>query len=248
MTWLEGRGLSKAYGQTQAVRQVDISVRRGVIVGLVGPNGAGKSTVFKLLAGLEVPDSGSVRFRGEDITRLPLYRRARMGIAYLPQHPCVLPRLTVAENIQIAVRAGPGRPSVEALLEEAGLESMHDRPAGHLSGGERRRLEMVRALAMGPSLLILDEPFSGVDPAQVSDLQVRIRAISLTGVGVLLTDHAAHAALSICDEVSLLDEGIVQVSGTSRAVASDPIARDRYLGHDFCLETHLQNGVVAYNE
>jgi len=235
MTALEGRGLSRSYGDVEAIRDIHLSVSPGRVVGLIGPNGAGKSTVFRLLAGLERPDSGSVWLGERDITTWPLHRRARAGVAYLAQHPTVLPRLTVRQNLQVAHDVLPGRLGVDQMLAEAGLTALADRRAGRLSGGERRRLEIARVRAIRPSFLLLDEPFSGVDPAHVADLQSRIRAIARTDVGVLLTDHAARAALSICDEVTLLYGGIVEVSGTSQEVAADPIARDRYLGHDFCL-------------
>jgi lipopolysaccharide export system ATP-binding protein len=245
---LQGRGLSQRYGGVDVLRGVNIGVSAGQIVGLIGPNGAGKSTAFRLLAGTEVPVAGSVWLRNKDITSWPLHRRARAGIAYLPQHPSVLPRLTVAENLAIAVEANPGGSSVAEYLADAGLQDLHDRIAGRLSGGERRRLEIARARAIRPAILLLDEPFSGVDPGHVSDLQARIRAMADEGTGVLLTDHAVRAALSICDHVYLLDAGIVVVSGPSSEVASDTVARERYLGHDFCLETRLHDGVVAYNE
>ncbi len=245
---LEGRGLGKRYGVVEALRGVDIQVGPGQVVGLIGPNGAGKSTAFRLLAGTEAPDSGTVWLRGDDVTLWPLHRRARGGIAYLPQHPSVLPRLTALQNLQIAEDANPGGPRAMELLADAGLSDLAGRRAGHLSGGERRRLEIARARAIRPAVMLLDEPFSGVDPAHVTDLSVGIRAMADEGLGVLLTDHAARAALRVCDWVYLLDSGIITLSGTSSDISASSVARDRYLGHDFCGETRLQKRVVAYNE
>ena len=247
MILLEGRALAKRYGSVQALAGVDISVSAGQIVGLIGPNGAGKSTAFRLLAGTEVPDAGSVWLQGSDVTRWPLHRRARAGVAYLAQQPSVLPRLTVRQNLLIAIEASSSGCLVDQILADSDLSELQGRLAGQLSGGERRLLEIARARAIKPAILLFDEPFSGVDPAHVTDLQARIRAMADEGIGVLLTDHAARAALAICDSVYLLDCGVVQVSGTSTAVAADKNARARYLGHDFCLDWRLQDRGVAYN-
>ena len=236
-SFLVGRGLVRRYGSVTAVGGVDLDVGAGEVVGLLGPNGAGKSTAFRLLAGLEQPDAGTVRLGGQDVTGWPLHRRARNGLGYLPQHPSVLPRVSAVENVRIALRAVGGRLSdARRLLEEAGLGDRADNPAGSLSGGERRRLEVVRCLALKPTVVLMDEPFAGVDPAHVRALQDQIRGLAVAGIGVLLTDHAVREALGTCDRATLIDGGVVQVSGTPQVVARDPVALERYLGHDFCLE------------
>ena len=234
--WLEASGLARRYGNVAAVGGVDLEVAPGEVVGLLGPNGAGKSTTFRLLAGLERPDAGWVRLGGTDVTRWPLHRRARAGLGYLPQHPSVLPRLTAGENVALALRGGERIERARKLLREAGLGDLVDRRAGSLSGGERRRTEVVRCLGLGPKVMLLDEPFAGVDPAHVRGLQEMIRGLAGEGVGVLLTDHAVHAALRTCDRAYLLDSGVVRVAGSPATVANDPFARERYLGEDFRLD------------
>ncbi|MBW2253682.1 MAG: ATP-binding cassette domain-containing protein [Deltaproteobacteria bacterium] len=231
---LEARGLSRRYGRVWALDQLGLAVARGEIVGLLGPNGAGKSTAFRLLAGLEAPDRGGVYLDGVDVTRWPLHRRANAGLAYLPQHPSVLPRLTAAENVGIALGARGRDPSgARRLLEGAGLETVADRASGRLSGGERRRVEIVRCLALQPRVLLLDEPFAGVDPIHVEALQGQIRAAAASGCAVLLTDHAVREALRACDRATLLDEGVVQMAGTPAEIVGERTARARYLGESF---------------
>ncbi len=231
---LDARGLVRRYGGVVPVGGVDLDVAQGEVVGVVGPNGAGKSTLFRLLAGLEAPDAGSVRLAGVDVTRWPLHRRARAGLAYLPQGPSVVPGLTAAQNLAVALDA-VGAPRGEGVerLAAAGLSSVADRPAERLSGGERRRLEIARALALRPRVLLLDEPFAGVDPVAVAELVLWVRAIAADGVAVLLTDHAVAAALRTCDRVVLLDAGAVVFRGTPSEMVEDPLARERYLGVGF---------------
>jgi lipopolysaccharide export system ATP-binding protein len=234
---LIGKGLCKSYGSVVAVRQVDVTVQAGEVVGLLGPNGAGKTTTFRLLAGLDSVDAGQVLLGDLVVTSWPLHRRARGGMGYLSQGPSVFPRLSARQNLEIACRAAR-RPVGDAqkMLEEAGLELIANRLARDLSGGERRRLEVVRCLTLRPRVVLMDEPFSGVDPIHVSAIQKRIRSLKHNGTAVLITDHAVQDTLRICDRAYVLDRGDVMVSGTPQEVASDSWARDRYFGHDFCLE------------
>jgi lipopolysaccharide export system ATP-binding protein len=233
---LEVRGLSRRYGSVWALDGLDLAVASGEVVGLLGPNGAGKSTAFRLLAGLDAPDRGVVILSGVDITRWPLHRRANAGLAYLPQHPSVLPRLTAAENVGIALAAGGRDPSdALQLLEGAGLAAVAHRSCGRLSGGERRRVEIARCLALAPQVLLLDEPFAGVDPIHVQVLQGQIRAAAAKGCAVLLTDHAVREALRACDRATLLDQGVARMAGTPDEIVGEGTARARYLGESFDL-------------
>lgn len=229
---LIGMGLRKCFGSVVAVDDVHIVVRPGEVVGLLGPNGAGKSTTFQLLAGRLRPDGGRVVLCGEDVTSWTLARRARSGLGYLPQHASVLPRMSVLQNVRIAA-ASPA--AAREQLDAVGLVHLETRTAGTLSGGERRRLEIARCLALQPQVLLLDEPYAGLDPANVGDLRERIRGLAARGIGVLLTDHAVRDALRTCDQATIIDGGIVQVSGTPSEVASSERVRARYLGHDFCV-------------
>lgn len=233
---LVATGLVRIYRGRRVVDGVDLQVEPGEIVGLLGPNGAGKTTCFRMITGLERPDLGQVQLDDQDLGRLPLWRRVRLGLGYLPQESSVFRKLSARQNLAVALEGQPDGPSAEELLAEAGLSQVADSPAGTLSGGERRRLEIARCLALRPRVVLLDEPFAGVDPVAVADLQVRIRALARQGIGVLLTDHAVREALLICDRALLLDAGRVLVSGSPSEVATDAFARARYLGHDFVLE------------
>ncbi len=226
---LTAERLVRNYGGA-GVGGVDLAVHRGEVLGVLGPNGAGKSTLFRLLAGAEAPDSGRVTLGGVDVTGWPLHRRARAGLAWLPQGSSVLPRLTVRDNLGIALSAVGRVGELDERLAAADLASLSERRAGDLSGGERRRLELARALALSPQVVLLDEPFAGVDPRHVADLSRRIGALAAEGLAVILTDHAVREALAVCHRAILLDGGVVQVAGTASAVASDPRARARYLG------------------
>jgi lipopolysaccharide export system ATP-binding protein len=231
---LEAQGLHKRFGARTVVRAVDVAVGEGEVVGLLGPNGAGKTTVFRMLAGLLAPDAGTVRLAGQDVTDLPLHRRAQRGLGYLPQRPTVFRGLSVVANIELVLEArGRPRSLATELLDEAGLTHLADAAAERLSGGERRRLEMARCLAGEHRVLLLDEPFAGVDPVAVQDLQERVARLARGGLGILLTDHAVREAMQICQRVLILDGGELQCAGTPQEVAQHPRVRARYLGEDF---------------
>ena len=231
---LVARGLDKTLAGRRVVGGVDLEVAPGRVVGLLGPNGAGKTTCFKMIAGLLRPDAGTVTLDGVDLGTLPLHRRVQRGLGYLPQEPSVFQALTARENVGAALEA-KGRSAAEAMshLEAMGLAALADAPAGKLSGGERRRLEIARCLALSPTVLLLDEPFAGVDPIGVQDLQERVRGLAMGGLGILLTDHAVREALGICDEAIILDAGTAMARGTPAEVAADATVRARYLGDRF---------------
>ncbi len=233
---LQASGLTLTRGGRRIVDGVDLSVRPGEIVGLLGPNGAGKTSCFRMLTGIWQPDGGQIALDGQLLTGLPLWRRVRRGLGYLPQEPSVLRHLTVRKNLCVPLEArGAPVSDADALLSTLSLEGLADARAGTLSGGERRRLEIGRCLAAAPRILLLDEPFSGVDPVSVADLQDRIRRLASSGIGVLITDHAVHEALALCDRALILDGGRVMVQGSPAEVAADPHARARYLGVGFIL-------------
>jgi lipopolysaccharide export system ATP-binding protein len=230
-------GLRHAYSGRQVLHGLDIRVLPGEIVGILGPNGAGKSTCFRAIAGLIRPIAGTVRLGGVCLDRLPLWRRVRAGLGYLAQEPAIFRSLSTRDNLRVAVEGVGGNPLiVDALLDKAGLLPLAEASAGTLSGGERRRLELARTLATGPRVLLLDEPFAGVDPLGVADLKARILALAGAGLGVLLTDHAVHDALPLCTWAILIESGEVLVQGTPSELAQDPLARARYLGPAFRLQ------------
>jgi len=238
---LRASALTKSYGRRVVVREVDLSIRQGEVVGLLGPNGAGKTTTFYMVVGLARPDSGQVFLGDEDITSLPMYQRARAGIGYLPQEASVFRKLTAEENV-MAILETRGLPSHEQrslarqLLEELGIQSMSRQPAYTLSGGERRRLEIARALAAQPSFILLDEPFAGIDPLAVLDIQKIIAHLRDRGIGILITDHNVRETLKITDRAYILRDGNVFRSGTPPELASDPEVRRVYLGEGFRLD------------
>jgi len=229
-------GLRRTLGGRLVLGGVDLAVRPGEVVGLLGPNGAGKTTCFRLIAGLDRADAGTVTLDGAPLDGLPLWRRVRLGLGYLSQEPSVFRGLTVRENLLVPLERLGEAARADGLLEEAGLAHLAGSQAGTLSGGERRRLEIARCLAANPRVLLLDEPFSGVDPVAVADLQGRIRALAARGLGVLITDHAVREALGVCDRALLLDGGRPMLGGTPEEVARDPTARARYLGAGFQLD------------
>ncbi len=238
---LRAQALTKSYGRRVVVRQVDVLIRRGEVVGLLGPNGAGKTTTFYMVVGLARPDSGQVFLGDDDITSLPMYLRARAGIGYLPQEASVFRKLTAEENI-LAILETLGLPVPEQrerareLLHELGIEAMARQPAYTLSGGERRRLEIGRALATSPSFILLDEPFAGIDPIAVIDLQRIIAHLRSRGIGVLITDHNVRETLKITDRAYILRDGQVFRAGTPAELASDDEVRKVYLGEGFRLD------------
>lgn len=235
---VEALGLEKSYRGKRVVCDVDIYVKPGEIVGLLGPNGAGKTTSFYMIVGLVQPDQGSVYFKGKDVTSEPVYRRARMGIGYLAQEPSVFRKLSVRQNVLAILETLPLSKNerlqrLEKLLDELDLTRLSDQPAYTLSGGERRRLEITRALVTEPSILMLDEPFSGVDPLAVADVQAIITQLQQKGLGILITDHNVRETLSIVDRAYLLYEGKVLREGASSFLINDPVSRERYLGTEF---------------
>jgi len=232
--------LVKIYRGKRVVDGVSITVRKGEIVGLLGPNGAGKTTSFYMIVGLVRPNGGRIFFKGRDITGLPMYRRARMGIGYLSQEPSVFRRMTVAENVlaileTLPLSAAERRRRLEFLLDELRISYLADQPAYTLSGGERRRLEVTRALVTGPSVILLDEPFSGVDPLAVYDVQEIIRGLKRKDLGILITDHNVRETLSIVDRAYLICEGKVLREGTSAFLINDKVSRELYLGPRFSM-------------
>src|SRR5512136_643338 len=232
--------LEKSYGRKKVVDRVSVRVEEGEIVGLLGPNGAGKTTTFSMILGLVPLDGGRVFLRDEDITDRPMYLRARKGLVLLPQEPSAFRKLTVAENLLAVLEtrmagASARAARVDAALEEFGLERLAGAKALTLSGGERRRLEIARAMVMDPDFILLDEPFTGIDPMSVRDLQAIIRKLRSKGLGVLLTDHAVREALEITDRAYILGSGRVLKEGTTAEIVSSEEVRKSYLGEEFRL-------------
>ncbi len=232
--------LVKSYNQRRVVDGVSLKVDRGEVVGLLGPNGAGKTTTFYMIVGLERAGSGRILLDGEDISSLPMYRRARKGIGYLAQEPSVFRKLTVRENVLAilemrGVRGKEAERRAEELLEEFDIVHVRDQKGHALSGGERRRTEIARALAADPAFILLDEPFAGVDPIAVADIQGIISHLRAKGLGVLITDHNVRETLSITDRAYILHNGKILVSGSASQIADDPTARKYYLGEGFRL-------------
>jgi lipopolysaccharide export system ATP-binding protein len=235
---LEARDLVKVYRKRAVVDGVTLALDGGEVVGLLGPNGAGKTTTFYMLVGLVQPDSGSVWLGGEDVTTLPMFRRARLGVSYLPQEASVFRRLSVEENLfgvleLLGVTWEQADMRVNELLEEFGLDRVRHQRADTLSGGERRRLEIARALVTEPRFLLLDEPFAGIDPITVLDVQRLIRHLRQKGYGILITDHNVRDTLKITDRASIIKDGKVFASGDPETLARDPLVRQVYLGEEF---------------
>lgn len=235
-----GLGLVKIYRGHPVVDQVDFEVRRGEIVGLLGPNGAGKTTTFYMVTGLVRPDAGRVTIDGEDVTQLPMYLHARKGIGYLPQEASIFRGLTVRQNLMAILEmtklsSAAREKRMAELLEDLGITRLADQTAFTLSGGERRRVEICRALVTNPSFLLLDEPFAGIDPIAVGDIQGIISGLRAKGLGILITDHNVRETLHITDRAYILFKGKILISGTSSELAVNPQARAIYLGERFTL-------------
>jgi lipopolysaccharide export system ATP-binding protein len=240
MPKLQGVDLSKSYRGRKVVDNVEIEINQGEVVGLLGPNGAGKTTTFYMIVGLARPDSGRVMLNGDEITDLPMYLRARSGISYLPQEPSVFRQLTAEQNLLAVLETLPLTPEqqrdrLEELLAQMGLETVRLSKAYMLSGGERRRLEIARSLTLQPSFILLDEPFSGIDPLTVKDLQDLIRELSRSGIGVLITDHNVRETLSVTDRAYIVNHGKIMKKGTPQELSADPEVRRVYLGDSFRL-------------
>ena len=237
---LRAVSLKKSYKGREVVSSVSIEVRQGEIVGLLGPNGAGKTTTFYMIVGLVRPDDGSILIDDRDITGLPMYRRARMGVGYLQQEPSVFRNLTVRENLELVLEELEKTPAerermVDHLLGEFGIDRISDTPGYALSGGERRRVELARCLAGMPEFLLLDEPFSGIDPIAVFDIQQMILGLRGKGYGILLTDHNVRDTLAITDRATIIHQGEIVVEGAPKEVAGSEVARKYYLGDRFTL-------------
>jgi lipopolysaccharide export system ATP-binding protein len=237
---IETKSLKKAYKGREVVKGISVRVEQGTVVGLLGPNGAGKTTTFYMIVGLVAPDEGQVFIDGTDVTRLPMYKRSGFGVGYLPQEPSVFRKLTVEENL-LAMLETTNLPKprqiekAEALLEEFRVGHVRHRKGIELSGGERRRVEIARALATEPNFLLLDEPFTGIDPISLGELQDMIGYLKQKGIGVLITDHNVRETLAIVDHAYIVNEGEVLIAGDSQTIIDSEIARKFYLGDNFYL-------------
>lgn len=232
--------LVKIYNTRHVVDGVSISVEQGSVVGLLGPNGAGKTTTFYMIVGIEKPDAGTVMLDGKDISAMPMYERARAGIGYLPQEASIFSKMTVEDNIMAILEttdlnASEREAKMNALLDEFRLNHVRKSEGNALSGGERRRVEIARALATDPAFILLDEPFAGIDPIAVADIQGMIAHLAQRGIGVLITDHNVRETLSIVDKAYILAEGHILLHGDSETIANDPVARKYYLGDNFSM-------------
>jgi lipopolysaccharide export system ATP-binding protein len=232
--------LSKCYGDRMVVRDVSLEVKTGEIVGLLGPNGAGKTTVFYMITGIRKPNGGNIFLDDMNIAGWPLHDRARVGLSYLPQESSIFRNLSVLDNLLIILEytdlpKSKRRERAMELLGEFHIEHLYKSMASFLSGGERRRLELSRALILNPKFVLLDEPFAGIDPLAVDDIQSLVRGLSLKGIGVLISDHNVRETLSICDRAYLVHQGGVIIEGTAAQIVADPKAKSVYLGEDFSM-------------
>ena len=237
---LQARHLAKTYGKRQVVKDVSLTVKSGEVVGLLGPNGAGKTTCFYSVMGLVKPDAGRILLDGQDITRLPMYRRAILGLGYLPQETSIFRGLTVEQNIMAVLEMVEPDPQVrrerlDTLLAEFHIERLRSAPAMALSGGERRRCEIARALAAAPSIMLLDEPFAGIDPISIADIRDLVKDLKRRDIGVLITDHNVRETLDIVDRACIIYDGRVLFSGSPEALVADENVRRLYLGEGFAL-------------
>ncbi|HLE40118.1 MAG TPA: LPS export ABC transporter ATP-binding protein [Nitrospirota bacterium] len=238
MPGLEAKKLEKGYKGRKIVRGVSLQVNNGEVVGLLGPNGAGKTTIFYMVVGLIKPDQGRVSLDGTDITRMPMYQRARNGIGYLPQEPSVFRKLSVSENLMailetLNISELERKERQDSLLSELGIAHLSDSKAYTLSGGERRRVEIARALTLSPKFILLDEPFAGIDPLAVQDIQGIISLLKTKGIGVLITDHNVRETLAITDRAYIISEGKIIEAGSASEITASPRVREFYLGEGF---------------
>jgi lipopolysaccharide export system ATP-binding protein len=246
MSHLLCENLTKSFRHKKVVDRVNIEIRGGEVVGLLGPNGAGKTTIFYMIVGLLQPNGGKMYLNDEEITSLPMYLRARRGIGYLPQEPSVFRKLTVEENLlaileTLPLSGGERKDRLEGLLSELSLSSLRNQKAYSLSGGERRRVEITRALVLSPSFILLDEPFAGIDPLAVLDIQTIVRQLKSKGIGIIITDHNVRETLGVCDQAYILNEGRILEEGTPEKIARSQKARKIYLGDGFELAKGRQN-------
>ena len=235
---LETKELVKKYSGRTVVNKINISVERRSIVGLLGRNGAGKTTTFRMTIGMIAPDDGNVYFEGSDVTKMPMYKRARLGMGYLSQEPSVFQRLSVRDNLRailetMSITHAERDRRADVLIERFGLGEVTNSQARFLSGGERRKLEIARAMVTNPSLILLDEPFSGVDPIAVEELQSEIRRLVASGVSILITDHNVERTLEVADKAYIIDHGVVIGAGPPREIIQNELVRKSYLGHTF---------------
>jgi lipopolysaccharide export system ATP-binding protein len=246
---LRSDGLEKIYGKRKVVKGVSLEVNQGEIVGLLGPNGAGKTTTFYMVVGFIKPNVGQVFLEGDNITDLPMYKRAQRGIGYLPQEPSVFRKLSVEDNVAAVLEMMPyskaeQKERLESLISEFGLEKVRKSRGDTLSGGERRRTEIARALATDPKFILLDEPFAGIDPIAVEDIQYIVAKLKTKNIGILITDHNVQETLSITDRAYLMFEGNILKAGTAEELAADEMVRKVYLGKNF----ELRRKVIDLNE
>ncbi len=247
---LRTENLLKRYGERTVAKNVSLDVHQGEIVGLLGPNGAGKTTTFYMVVGFIQPNEGSVFLEKEDITHLPMYKRARKGIGYLPQEPSVFRKLSVENNIaavleMTSLKKDEQRHKLESLLEEFGLQKVRKSRGDTLSGGERRRTEIARALATSPRFILLDEPFAGIDPIAVEDIQSIVLKLKTKNIGILITDHNVQETLSITDRAYLMYDGAILMAGTAEELAEDEQVRRLYLGRNFELKRKVPGGIFG---
>lgn len=240
MSNLSAKGLIKIYNKRKVVNKIDLSICPGEVVGLLGPNGAGKTTTFYMIVGLIKPDGGQIFLDGEDIGGYPMYKRARRGLNYLPQEPSIFRKLTVEENIlaileTLDIQEDERREKLKELLGELDLTGLAKNHAYSLSGGERRRVEITRALVTSPKYILLDEPFAGIDPLAVADIQKIIAKLKAKGIGIIISDHNVRETLSCCDRAYIVNEGAILVEGDPETIAASELARKFYFGEDFCL-------------
>jgi lipopolysaccharide export system ATP-binding protein len=238
MSILQAVGVAKSYSRRRVVDGINLEVRGGEVVGLLGPNGAGKTTTFHMMVGLVQPDEGKVLLNNEDLTEMPIYKRARSGISYLPQESSVFRRLTVQDNLYAILQTldltmEERRERASALMKMLGVGHLATHKADTLSGGERRRVEIARALVLSPFFVLLDEPFTGIDPIAVAEIQKIVRRLISSGIGILITDHNVRETLGICDRAYIVNEGAILEEGTPEKIAASPEARKFYLGEGF---------------